>query len=192
MTLIEFTFDGNGAPTASKAFQLKHSYKFNGLRLKHIIYYIANENLVQSWPSATSGVSAPDRTMYAPLYLDVSGFTGSEDHHSYSSSMTDTDTQGLISFGSAMHEEGYGYTGTREDVIDMNLDLINNTETEWKKDETLTLTVKYSSVETPGTFADPAAFTSAEWDKSCRITVVFELLGMETFTDATNNIHRVY
>ena len=189
MTLIEFTFDGTGATTASKAFTLKHSYKFNSLRLKHIIYYIANENLVQSWPAVTVGVSAPDRKMYAPLFLDVSDFTGSEDHHTYNNA---TDTQGLISFGSAMHEEGYGYTGTREDIIDMNLDLINDTETTWNKDDTVTLAVKYSSVETPGTFAAPAAFTSTEWDQSCRITVVFELLGMETFTDATNNIHRVY
>jgi hypothetical protein len=32
MTLIEFTFDGTGATTASKAFTLKHSYKFNTVR----------------------------------------------------------------------------------------------------------------------------------------------------------------
>ena len=38
-----------------------------------MIYSIANENLAQTWSKSTSGVTGPDRSMYAPLYLDVSG-----------------------------------------------------------------------------------------------------------------------
>jgi hypothetical protein len=54
----------------------------------------------------------------------------------------------------------------------LNMTLIDNEETTWVKDSTITLVVKYASVESAGSFGLPQAFTSASWDDSCHITVV--------------------
>ena len=59
MTLLEFTIDGDSSATGSQTFTLAHTYTFRTLRLKHVIYHIANEKLYESWSKATSGVTAP-------------------------------------------------------------------------------------------------------------------------------------
>ena len=67
MTILEFTIDGDSSSTGAQTSTLPHSYSFRTLRLKHVIYSIANENLAQTWSKSTSGVTGPDRSMYAPL-----------------------------------------------------------------------------------------------------------------------------
>ena len=50
MTLLEFTIDGDSSATGSQTFTLAHTYTFRTLRLKHVIYHIANENLLRRHP----------------------------------------------------------------------------------------------------------------------------------------------
>ena len=189
MTLIEFTIDGDSSATGSQTFTLAHTYTFRTLRLKHVIYHIANEKLYDSWPKATSGVTAPDRKMYAPLYLDVSGMgVQTYDHYYYASSSNSYNATGMVAIGYASDD-----TGTSDNTNKMtllNLDLIKNEETTWTKDDTVTLAVKHVSVETDGAFGLPAAFDSTSWDDSCRITAVFELDDMQVYDDATNGVRK--
>lgn len=63
----------------------------------------------------------------------------------------------------------------------------NNEETSWAKDSTVTLAVKYASVETAGSFGLPQAFDSSSWDNSCRITVVLELDDMQQWDDGAGS-----
>ena len=134
MTLIEFTIDGDSSATGSQTFTLAHTYTFRTLRLKHVIYHIANEKLYDSWPKATSGVTAPDRKMYAPLYLDVSGMgVQTYDHYYYASSSNSYNATGMVAIGYASDD-----TGTSDNTNKMtllNLDLIKNEETTWTKDD---------------------------------------------------------
>ena len=188
MTLLEFTIDGDSSATGSQTFTLVHTYTFRTLRLKHVIYHIANENLYESWSKATSGVTGPDRKMYAPLYLDVSGLgVQTYDQFSYHSNSANN-TTGLIAIGHSSDDSGTSDNTNK--ITSLDLDLIKNEETTWAKDGTVTLAVKYSSVETDGAFATPAAFDSTSWDDSCRITAVFELDDMQVYDDATNGVRK--
>ena len=192
MTLIEFTIDGDSSATGAQTFTLQHSYTFRTLRLKHVIYSIANDNLYQQWASSTAGVSTPDRYMYAPLYLDVSNIAAVQDHYMYHSASANN-AKGMVAIGSASYEAGPSTPGVENShYVPLNMDLIKGTSTTWAKDATITLAVKYSSVETAGAFGAPAAFDANSWDDTCRITAVFELDEMQQFEDAENNVLKTY
>ena len=109
MTILEFTIDGDSSTNGSYAFTMPHTYTFRTLRLKHVIYSIGNDSLYQSWSSASSGVSSPSsRSMYAPLYLDVSDIPGVEtyDHYYFASSSSQYNEAGLVAFGHATSNYG--------------------------------------------------------------------------------------
>jgi hypothetical protein len=186
MTILEFTIDGDSSSTGAQTFTLPHSYSFRTLRLKHVIYSIANENLAQTWAKSTSGVTAPDRSMYAPLYLDVSGIgVQTHDHYYFASSGNTYNATGVVAIGHALADSGTSDTTHKMNTL--NMTLIDNEETTWVKDSTITLAVKYASVESAGSFGLPQAFTSASWDDSCRITVVLELDDMQSWDDEAGN-----
>ena len=192
MTLIEFTIDGDSSATGAQTFTLQHSYTFRTLRLKHVIYSIANDNLYEQWASSTAGVSTPNRYMYAPLYLDVSDIAAVQDHYMYHSASANN-AKGMVAIGSASHQAGPSTPGVENShYVPLNMDLIKGTETTWAKDATITLAVKYSSIETDGAFGAPAAFDANSWDDTCRITAVFELDDMQQFEDAENNVLKTY
>ena len=133
----EFTIDGDSSATGSQTFTLAHTYTFRTLRLKHVIYHIANENLYESWSKATSGVTGPDRKMYAPLYLDVSGLgVQTYDQFSYHSNSANN-TTGLIAIGHSSDDSGTSDNTNK--ITSLDLDLIKNEETTWAKDGTVTL-----------------------------------------------------
>ena len=113
MTLLEFNIDGDSFATGSQTFTLARTYTFHTLRLKHVIYYhIANENLSESWSKSTS-VTGPDRKMYAPLYLDVSGLgVQTYDQFSYHSNSANN-TTGLIAIGHSSDDTGTSDNRTR-------------------------------------------------------------------------------
>ena len=190
MTLIEFTIDGDSSATGSQTFTLAHTYTFRTLRLKHVIYHIANEKLYESWSKATSRVTAPDRKMYAPLYLDVSNFAAVQDHYMYHSDSTNN-AKGMVAIGSAGQETG-PTSAPNSPYVPLGTDIIKNTTTTWAKDSTITLAVQHASVETAGAYGAPAAFDTASWDDSCRITAVFELDGMQMFQDEANAVLKSY
>ena len=179
MTILEFTIDGDSSSTGAQTFTLPHTYSFRTLRLKHVIYSIANENLAQTWSKSTSGVTGPDRSMYAPLYLDVSGIgVQTHDHYYFASSGNTYNATGVVAIGHALADSGASDTTHKMNTLDITL--IDNEETTWTKDSTITLAVKYASVESAGSFGLPQAFTAASWDDSCRITVVLELDDMQS------------
>ena len=190
MTLIEFTIDGDSSTDGSQAFTLQHTYEFRTLRLKHVIYSIANDNLYEAWASTTAGVSTPDRYMYAPLYLDVSNFAAVQDHYMYHSDSANN-AKGMVAIGSAGQEAG-PTSAPNSHYVPLGIDIIKNTTTTWAKDSTITLAVKHASVETAGAYGAPAAFDTASWDDSCRITAVFELDEMQMFQDEANNVLKSY
>ena len=91
----------------------------------------------------------------------------------------------MVAFGHAT--SNYGTSTQTDKMATLNMTLINNEETTWAKDSTVTLAVKYASVESAGSFGLPQAFTSASWDDSCRITVVLELDDMQSWDDEAGN-----
>ena len=107
MTILEFTIDGDSSTNGSQTFTLPHTYAFRTLRLKHVIYSIGNDSLYQSWSKTTSCVSAPDRSMYAPLYLDVSGLgVQTHDHYYFASSSNMYNATGVVAIGHATSNYG--------------------------------------------------------------------------------------
>eukprot|EP01045_Picozoa_sp_COSAG04_P014971 COSAG04_NODE_1154_length_8051_cov_26.213531_8_plen_193_part_00 len=182
MTLIEFTIDGDSSTDGSQAFTLAHTYTFRTMRLKHVIFTIGNDSLQQSWSSSTTGVSAPSsRSMYAPLYLDVSGLgVEASDQYYYASDGT-YNAAGLVAIGHAT--SNYGTSDNTNKMSHLGVDLIKNEETTWTKGDTVTLAVKYAPVEYSGTFGTPQAFSSTSWDDTCRITVALELDDMQVHDD---------
>jgi hypothetical protein len=186
MTILEFTIDGDSSSTGAQTFTLPHTYAFRTLRLKHVIYSIANENLAQTWSKSTSGVTGPDRSMYAPLYLDVSGIgVQTHDHYYFASSSNTYNATGVVAIGHALADSGASDTTHKMNTL--NMTLIDNEETTWAKDSTITLAVKYASVESAGSFGLPQSFNSTSWDDSCRITVVLELDNMQSWDDENGN-----
>ena len=116
MTILEFTIDGDSSSTGAQTFTLPHAYSFRTLRLKHVIYSIANENLAQTWSKSTSGVTGPDRSMYAPLYLDVSGIgVQTHDHYYFASSGNTYNATGVVAIGHALADSGASDTPHRDD-----------------------------------------------------------------------------
>lgn len=187
MTILEFTIDGSSSANGAQTFTVPHTYVFRTLRLKHLIYSISNDNLQQTWSKATTGVSGPDRTVSAPLYLDVGDVPGVQpyDHYYLASSGSQYNDSGIIAFGHA--NEDSGTSSNTDKLTALNMTLINNEETSWAKDSTVTLAVKYASVETAGSFGLPQAFDSSSWDNSCRITVVLELDDMQQWDDGAGS-----
>ena len=186
--ILEFTIDGDSSTNGSQTFTLPHTYTFRTLRLKHVIYSIGNDSLYQSWTSSSSGVSSPSsRSMYAPLYLDVNGIPGVPDysHYYFASSSSLYNAKNLLAFGHATSNYGTSDQGNKFAKLDMTL--IDDEETTWAKDSTVTLAVKHASVESSGYFGLPAAFNSTSWDDSCRITIVLELDDMQRWDDETGN-----
>ena len=183
MTILEFTIDGDSSTDGSQTFTLPHTYAFRTLRLKHVIYSIGNDSLYQSWSSSTSGVSAPSsRSMYAPLYLDVSGLgVQTHDHYYFASSNNMYNATGVVAIGHAT--SNYGTSDSSNKITNLDLTLIDNELTTWQKDDTITLAVKHASVESAGSFGLPQSFNSTSWDDSCRITVVLELDNMQSWDD---------
>jgi hypothetical protein len=92
---------------------------------------------------------------------------------------------GVVAIGHALADSGTSDTTHKMNTL--NMTLIDNEETTWVKDSTITLAVKYASVESAGSFGLPQAFTSASWDDSCRITVVLELDDMQSWDDEAGN-----
>jgi hypothetical protein len=185
--ILEFTIDGDSSSNGAQTFTLPHSYTFRTLRLKHVIYSISNDSLSETWPKSTAGITAPDRTVYAPLYLDVNGVPGipAYSQYNFASSASTYDMSNVIAFGHAAAPGGSSEQPNKISTLDMKL--IDDEETVWDKDSTVTLAVKQASVESAGSFGLPAAFTSTTWDDSCRISVVLELDDMLRWDDGAGN-----
>ena len=121
MTILEFTIDGDSSSTGAQTFTLPHAYSFRTLRLKHVIYSIANENLAQTWSKSTSGVTGPDRSMYAPLYLDVSGIgVQTHDHYYFASSGNTYNATGVVAIGHALADSGASDTTHKMNTLNMD------------------------------------------------------------------------
>ena len=159
--LLNLEWTGDNSASSEITFYTLKNLLFRNLTLRSVDVDVSNAHLSQEWDEYTEGVEAPTRTVYAPLYLTITGVG----HEDVMTQRSREDASLLIPLG----------TSQPQTVRQLDLKLINDTLTHWPSGTPLVLTLHKRSVETAGTYAAPAALTGTEFDDASRCLVVLEL-----------------
>ena len=69
--ILSYEWTGADSATSAITFYALKNLTIQSLKILSVDYDISNDGLNASWRDSTSGIEAPTRTVYAPLYLDA-------------------------------------------------------------------------------------------------------------------------
>ena len=171
---LEFT--GDDTSSGAYTFYVLRNLTFKSAKLHSVQIVLGNDALSQSWTYTQAG-GYPNRTVYAPLYLRISGF-GHEDllHQAGGNNATTA-----VPIGSAQQADD------PKDLL-RRLDFpLTDRVHRLAAGHQITIELLKRSVETAGTYGAVSSLTNTEFDDGCRVAVVLELEeGAEHATNATH------
>ena len=171
---LEFT--GDDTSSGAYTFYVLRNLTFKSAKLHSVQIVLGNDALSQSWTYTQAG-GYPNRTVYAPLYLRISGF-GHEDllHQAGGNNATTA-----VPIGSAQQADD------PKDLL-RRLDFpLTDRVHRLAAGHQITIELLKRSVETAGTYGAVSSLTNTEFDDGCRVAVVLEL--EEGAEHATNAVH---
>jgi len=171
---LEFT--GDDTSSGAYTFYVLRNLTFKSAKLHSVQIVLGNDALSQSWTYTQAG-GYPNRTVYAPLYLRISGF-GHEDllHQAGGNNATTA-----VPIGSAQQADD------PKDLL-RRLDFpLTDRVHRLAAGHQITIELLKRSVETAGTYGAVSSLTNTEFDDGCRVAVVLEL--EEGAEHATNAAH---
>ena len=168
--LLTLELTGDDTQYATRAFKLPRGLTFSKCTLHSVDMSLRGDPLVHSWTDAQTG-AYPDgisRTVYAPIYLSISGLYDA----SHVQSLIDSGSSPteLIPLGTAQ-----GSNGVLSDPRILDMPLYNGTSVALPAETEITMQLFYRSVET-GVFGDISSFPTESFEDYCRctVTLVFE------------------
>lgn len=158
---LEFT--GDDTSSGAFTFYVLRNLTFKSAKVHSVQVILGNDGLSQSWSYTVSEM--PTRTVYAPLYLRISGF-GHEDllHQAGSSNATTA-----IPIGTAQDA-----TDPKDVLRRLDFPLTDRFH-HLPAGHQITVELLKRSVESAGTYGAISSLTNTEFDDGCRVVVILEL-----------------
>ena len=165
--LLTLELTGDDTQTATRTFKLQHGFTFTKCTLQSVEMSLRGEPLVQDWTDSQTG-AYPDgvnRTVYAPIYLELGGLYDS----AHVQTFTSNDPSTLVPLGAAE-----GANGLRSEPRVLNYVLYDGSGVTLQPDDAITMQLFYRSVET-GVYGAITAFDQNSFEDDCRCSVTLLL-----------------
>ena len=165
--LLTLELTGDDTQTATRSFKLLQALSFNKCTLQSVEMSLRGEPLAQDWTDAQTG-AYPDgvnRTVYAPIYLELGGLYDSANVQTF----TSNDPSTLVPLGAAE-----GENGVRSEPRLLNYVLYDGPGVTLEPDDEITMQLFYRSVET-GVYGSITAFDQNSFEDDCRCSVTLLL-----------------
>ena len=165
--LLTLELTGDDTQTATRAFKMAQTLSFNKCTLQSVEMSLRGEPLVQDWTDSQTGAypDGTNRTVYAPIYLQLNGLYDSGDVQTF----TSNDPSTLVPLGAAE-----GANGLRSEPRLLNYVLYDGSGVTLQPDDEITMQLFYRSVET-GVYGAITAFDQNSFEDDCRCSVTLLL-----------------
>ena len=159
---LEFT--GDDTTSGAYTFYVLRNMTFKTVKVHSVQVILGNDSLSQSWAYTTTGTT-PNRTVYAPLYLRLSGFGHEDLLHQAGASNAST----AIPIGTAQDA-----TDPKDALRRLDYPLTDRVH-HLAAGHQITVELLKRSVESAGTYGALSSLTNTEFDDGCRVVIVLEL-----------------
>ena len=165
--LLTLELTGDDTQTATRTFKLQHGITFTKCTVQSVEMSVRGEPLSHDWTDSETGAypDGVDRTVYAPIYLELGGLYDSANVQTF----TSNDPSTLVPLGAAE-----GANGVRSEPRVLNYVLYEGPGVTLQSDDEITMQLFYRSVET-GVYGTITAFDQNSFEDDCRCSVTLLL-----------------